>query len=164
MQKSVLHPQQQDVIVSSTPELMVQGLSRELWAGSLPSRPSWVPYITLKNIEEKKSKIQLVKLFGKLLNVLNIILCLLSFLIYGAITLPAATQPIFVRLHILCEKDLFNTLQTRAKSFTLQMKFWPVLWIQVEKPLFPDFLEDGETDQLAAGVKGSLKKNGLELD
>lgn len=35
---------------------------------------------------------QLVKLFGQLLNVLNIILVLLSFLIYGAISVTAATQ------------------------------------------------------------------------
>lgn len=59
------------------------------------SLPPWVPYVTLKkseNIEEQKSKMQLVKLFGQLLNVLNIILVLLSFLIYGAISATAATQ------------------------------------------------------------------------
>lgn len=82
-------------IVSSTPEPVGQGLGRELCAESLPPRPSWTPFVPSKkseNIEEKKSKMQLVKLFGQLLNVLNIILFLLSFFIYGAITVTAATQ------------------------------------------------------------------------
>lgn len=153
-------------IVSCTPEPVVQCLGWELWAGSVSPRLSWISYVTLFLMvfcyEEQKSKMQLVNLFRQLLNVLNIILLLLAFLIYGATTVIAAMQQksLWNYIYYVSKTSVIPSRLGQNEGIYFTDKILTTALASSGKPSFQTFwkTEDGEIGQEVTGIKWDIEE------